>query len=100
MNWSSSNRRAELPPDWGARRDRRLRADAWRCRQILEDGSRCTALATEVDHAVHRDDHRHDSLQSLCKDHHAQKTAQEGVQGRQAKKDRAKLPPDAHPGFL
>lgn len=97
--WASSNRRAELPPDWARRRDRRLAADGWRCRWLVE-GTRCTALATDIDHVEGSNDHRHENLQSLCAEHHKIKTAAEAVEARRTKKARARLPTEEHPGFL
>jgi len=73
--WSGSNRRAELPKDWGRRRRRVLRRDGYRCR-------RCGKPATDVDHVVPGDDHSDGNLQALCSDCHDAKTLEEAAAAR------------------
>ena len=82
MAWDTSTRR--MPPNWAAIRESVLRRDRRRCQWIDRDGALCGRPANEVDHKVHRDDHRPESLWSLCHDHHARKTAREAAAARAA----------------
>lgn len=99
MAWTSSNRRAELPPNWPAivahTRDRAGGQCQW-----VEQGQRCPLPGTDCDHAGDRNDHS--NTQWLCEDHHKRKTQQEAQEARAAQ--RAKLQhPSAraqHPGLL
>lgn len=85
--WQRQEPRA-LPPDWGARRRAVRERAAGQC-EATEDGSRCQSQGSECDHAVHRDDHRIESLQWLCEEHHQAKTQREAQEG--ARRLRAKL---------
>lgn len=95
--WASSDRRSELPPDWPRIRRRVLRRDGYRCTWV-EVGVRCSALATDVDHAGERMDHSDESLRSLCEPHHKAKTQAEAAAARAAKSRRR--PPPPHPGMV
>lgn len=95
--WASSNRRDELPPDWPQRRQRVLDRDAHQCTWV-EAGVRCSARATDVDHAGDRMDHSEASLRSLCDPHHKRKTQAEAAAARAAKSRRR--PPPPHPGLV
>lgn len=65
--------------------------DNYSCQWILEDGSKCLKPSNEVDHLeAMKDDHRIESLQSLCKSHHATKTGREGNKAMRDKKERLK----------
>lgn len=113
MVWQGT-RRKELPPDWAQRRETRLQLDGYRCTApvIVVDGEarsegsipaamrveRCPSPATDVHHAFAGNDHRIESLRSLCADHHKGETQREAqqAQGRGASRLRPKRP---HPGL-
>lgn len=88
--WHHNNRR-QLPPDWAARR-RAVRERAGDQCEAVENGTRCTRQGSECDHAVHRDDHRIESLQWLCSDHHTEKTQAEARAASQAIRAKGKHP--------
>lgn len=94
--WEGSTRRDRLPPDWPARRARVLARDGWQCTELLPDGTRCTARATDCDHIIRGDNHQEDNLAALCQAHHASKSGREGA----AAKPTTRLPPEQHPGRL
>lgn len=91
--WSTSNRRAELPPHW-----RRL------VRLILKRDPTCTACwaspSAEVDHVGDRHDHRPENLQGLCTPCHRAKTQRQAAAGRAARGLRRTRPAEAHPGVI
>ena len=91
--WANSTRRARLPRDWATRRYQTLRRDSWRC-------VKCGRLATDVDHITAGDNHSMSNLQSLCADHHREKTQAEAVAGTKARHARLKLPTEDHPGII
>jgi hypothetical protein len=76
--WSSSDRKASLPPDWEQRRRACLSAANSRCQARIDDGQgwewptpmwigpddRCIQTATDVDHRSSRENHN--DLQALC----------------------------------
>lgn len=95
--WATSDRRARLPPDWSKIRDRVLQRDGHQCTFVLLDETRCPAAATEVDHVERGDDHRPANLASLCRAHHAAKTAAEGHEAQRARRYRD---PPTHPGLI
>ena len=95
MGWESSTRRAELPKDWNARRRRVLKRDGGRCTWTI-DGVRCPAKATDVHHAVAKDDHRLAALVSLCAEHHDLITKRQAA----AAQPTMRHPVEAHPGVL
>lgn len=78
--WAGSTRRATLPADWNQRVATVHRRAAGRCEHV--DGQRCPLAGAQVDHAVHRDDHRIEALQLLCDPHHRTKTQAEAAAGR------------------
>lgn len=98
MAWEGSTRHARLPADWRTRRARVLKRDDYRC-VAVEDGHRCSEVATDVDHIVRGDDHRETNLQSLCHWHHARKTAAEAAEARRPRPS-ALRPREPHPGAL
>lgn len=100
MSWATSGRRSELPPDWARRRAVVLERDGYRCVAVLRDGVRCQGMATDVDHVVHRDDHRVEALQSLCSWCHKRKTAQEAAAARRVAMPSRTRPEPPHPGAL
>jgi hypothetical protein len=104
MTWQGK-RRAQLPRDWAQRRQARLELDGFRCTAYTEFPSteqvrvaRCDQRATDVHHAVDRDDHRIQSLRSLCAEHHKLETQREAqqAQGRGVARLR---PRSKHPGM-
>lgn len=101
MAWSSSNRRARLPPDWPARRTATRQRAGNRCEHRDRAGQRCIAVGTDCDHITPGDDHELANLQWLCRRHHQAKTAAESAAARSAAHARA-VHPDArlaHPGL-
>lgn len=95
--WKGSNRKAELPVDWPARRKECFDRDGWRCTYLLPNGSRCPARATDCDHVGPKWDHRLENLTSLCSDHHDEKSAQQGVEARAARRNARKRPAEVDP---
>lgn len=98
MPWGSqSGRTAPLPPDWQRLRKAQLEADGYRCRYVSPDtGQRCTAPATDVDHAEAAEDH--ENLRSLCWWHHAKRTGRQGATS--PRRARAARPQERHPGLV
>lgn len=90
MSWTDRT----LPADWKRRRATVLERDRHRCQLA---GPRCVGVATEVDHAQHRDDHRLTSLRAVCHPCHASRTAQQSADSRAARRYRAAEPP---PGLI
>lgn len=91
--WAGSTRRATLPPGWPIIRARILDRDGHRCTWV-EDGQRCVAVATEVDHVNDREDHGDGNLRSLCEPHHAQRTAAQANEARWHRGGRPPTPVD------
>ncbi|QEQ94034.1 HNH endonuclease [Streptomyces phage Saftant] len=101
--WQGSDRRLRLPPDWPKIRARILRRDGHRCTHRDDYGTRCSELATDVDHIKPGDDHSESNLRSLCSWHHGKKSGAEG--GTAARKnwrrqDRKFRRTEDHPGLL
>lgn len=96
--WQGSDRRSRLPPDWPVRRKRILARDGYRCTHVRADtDTRCTAVATDVDHVERGDDHADSNLTSLCAWHHGKKSGGEGGSAAAARRRR---PARKHPGIL
>jgi hypothetical protein len=95
--WATSNRRAELPPNWGYLRAVVLSRDHHRCRWVV-NGVRCMRHATDVDHIGNKHDHRLGNLQALCVPHHRHKTALQGNAARW--RYRMRRDPEPHPGLV
>lgn len=99
-NWEGSTRGQRLPKDWARTRRRILERDGHQCTRVLNNGTRCTAQATDVDHILNdaaggsNDDH---NLASLCAAHHNTKTSSEGNAARW--RHRAQRPTSKHPGL-
>jgi 5-methylcytosine-specific restriction enzyme A len=101
MAWSQdrSKRGKSLPPNWRATRERILARDHGRCRSHdTNDGSICGAPATDVHHANGPDDHRDESLLSLCGYHHNRETGRQGGRARAAIGNERRKP-ERHPGL-
>lgn len=98
MAWATSNRRAQLPPDWAKRAKACLAAAGGRCEWLLPSGKRCPRPATDADHKS--DPLDHDDLQALCRTHHNKKTGEEARAGR-IDRSKANRPAETrHPGRL
>jgi hypothetical protein len=98
MPWSTSNRRASLPPDWAQRRKLCITRAGGQCEHRDSRGKRCPQPATDADHRTDR--MNHDDLQALCSDHHKQKTQREARAAQHAKYTAAKKrAPEPHPGI-
>lgn len=91
--WVGSTRRGRLPARWKALRAAVLRRDNYQCTK-LDHGTRCTYLASDVDHIQPGGPDTADNLTSLCRDHHMAKTAQEGNNARTRQRREA----EPHPG--
>jgi len=96
--WAGSNRRAELPPDWSARRRAVLERDGYRCTQLDSEDRRCTSEADDVDHLGDRHDHRLEMLAAKCEWHHDRKTAAQGNAAR--RRFTTRRPREPHPGLV
>lgn len=96
MAWEGSNRRAELPADWPARREACKQRAGGRCEWVRSSGRRCTSPGTDADHRTSRDNH--DDLQWLCRFHHNMKTQAEAQAAKAAKRAKLRDEPEPHPG--
>lgn len=97
-NWHTSDRRSRLPKNWPSIRNTILKRDGYQC-VALDDGTRCTQPATDVDHIEPGDNHNERNLQSLCAWHHSRKTAAEAAASRPTPVSRNR-PKERHPGAL
>jgi 5-methylcytosine-specific restriction protein A len=75
--WKDSQRKSELPDNWGELREAQLQKDGFRCVWILPSGRRCPHPATDVDHYGAKWNHK--KLRSLCGTHHDKRTAKQGA---------------------
>lgn len=75
--WSSSTRRASLPPDWAAQRQTVLEAAIYRCEAMIL-GVVCGEPANQVDHV----ERGGEVLQAMCRRCHARKSSGEGNEVR------------------
>ena len=100
MAWETSDRRAQLPPDWHRRVAQVKERDGGRCTWRLPSGKRCPRAGTDVDHRKPGDDHSLRNLQLLCSHHHDKKTQREAWAGRKKKAPKARKRADRHPGLL
>lgn len=97
MAWSTSNRRATLPPDWDTIRLPILIRDHYQCQHVRTDTGRiCGAHTTQVDHIDPDGGDQPANLRALCTWHHRIKSSSEG--GR-AKAAAAARPAALHPGI-
>lgn len=95
--WEHSNRRAELPADWPARRAKVRARAGGRC-EVVEGGVRCPARGAECDHVIRGQDHRLSNLQWICPGHHSTKTRAEAAEARGAQ-PKTTRPPEVHPAL-
>lgn len=94
MPWDNSTRSARLPRGWHTRiRPRILRRDDHTCTHPGCHHRDPTGHTLQVDHIIPGDDHSDHNLQTLCEDHHKQKTIAERRQPRNR-------PAEPHPGIL
>ena len=102
MNWSTSDRKASLPPGWERTRRRILARDDYRCTVIRTDTEkRCNEPATDVDHVVPHSEggsEADSNLASSCRWHHARKSSSEGGMAASARRKATKK--RRHPGLL
>lgn len=100
MAWEGSDRASRLPSDWATRRLRVLRRDGYRCQWREDDvPGICGERGSDVDHINPGDDHSPENLQTLCRWHHARKSAAEGNAARKPTASRYRKP-EGHPGAL
>lgn len=108
MAWSSSHRKDRFNPGWERTRRAVLERDRHQCRAwvVDEDGRRrlCGRPAGEVDHIRRAvdgvDDDSMANLQSLCRWHHAQKTAVESAEARRRNREERRVAAwYSHPAF-
>ncbi|WP_218020900.1 HNH endonuclease [Nocardia crassostreae] len=95
VNWSTSQRREHLPPDWPRLRSTILRRDGYRCRI---GGPCCLGTATDVDHIHRGNDHSLANLRAACRRCHARKSSAEGHIRRAELRARRYRPAERHPG--
>lgn len=96
--WSTSNRRASLPPDWHKQRARTWRAANGQC-QWHTDGQRCTwtgRLNGDRGQCDHVNGPNSPELQWLCPDHHKTKTQTEAAAAHLHRR----RPTPRHPGLM
>lgn len=94
-------RTTPLPSGWSTTRLRILDRDGHRCTMVT-DGHRCPCPATDVDHVTpaHLGGNDTDAnLASLCRPHHAAKTAREARAAQVAATGTLARIPERHPGL-
>lgn len=96
--WVGSRRKQALPRGWPRLRRRVLERDGHAC-TWRENGVRCGALATEVDHITPGHNHGMGNLRALCRAHHAVKSSREGVAALARRAALRRRPPEHHPGM-
>ena len=102
-NWSSSQRRNELPAGWAKIRRRILKRDGHRCTHRDDYGTRCSEPATDVDHIRPGSDHSDANLRSLCSYHHRKKSSAEGAAAKakaRRRHDKKFRRDERHPGLM
>ena len=97
--WKGSTRKGRLPIDWPRLRKVVLERCFHTC-EWVEDGRRCRAPATDVDHIEAGDLHVLENLQGLCGVHHLAKTGREARAKQLRFKSLAKLPEEKQPGVI
>jgi hypothetical protein len=100
--WQGSTRLNTLPDNWPHLRAQRRHIAEGRCEWIKANGARCNRPCWddgECDHAVHRNDHRIESLRWLCKTHHGRKSSREGNDAHRERPSRLR-PAEVHPGVI
>lgn len=107
---ADSNRLKTLPKNWPKLRAACLKRDNCVCQWgSLEDDRvapsfRCSVKANQADHVGANSDHRLENLRSLCRRHHARRSARQGAAASAtARQERAAArinTPNRHPGLL
>lgn len=98
MAWGTSNRRSQLPANWGQLRLLVFQRDNWTC---VDCGHRdITGATLECDHTGDRNDHRLTVLITRCGRYspnncHGRKSSAEG----HAARPQARRPKARHPGL-
>lgn len=96
-----SRRTAPLPPNWLQLRAQVLARDGYRCVWVDDtSGLRCPQRATDVDHIGKNEDHSMANLRSLCRGHHAARTARQAGRASAAKRKQLKIDEEKHPRNL
>lgn len=98
-NWSSSNRRSQLPPDWPSLRLQRFALDNWTCVDCDYRDHTETGIGLECDHIGDPHDHRLEQLRTRCAPHHRARTLAQATAGRAAR-PKQNRPVPRHPGLL
>jgi hypothetical protein len=82
--WESSNRRAELPSDWGRRVRTVLRRNELHNDGLCQDGRVCggLSLAREVHHPASPSNHDVDQLEAVCAACHRASTNRQAADAR------------------
>lgn len=100
---SGSRRSTPLPRNWATLRRAVIRRDGGRCVWVEDDGTRCAETGSgpggglEVDHLGSADDHSLANLRTLCKWHHARRTARQASAAAGPRLSRRREP-ERHPG--
>ena len=79
-NWNNY-RKQQLPSNWEALK-RQVKQRAKNQCEAVDKGHRCPEQGSECHHAGAPDDHRPESLQWLCADHHDEITRQQSREGQ------------------
>lgn len=99
MSWSTSTRRAELPPGWSSTIVPRIKArDHDACQWPTHTGVCGSTDRLEVDHIGDPHDHRDANLRALCHWHHAKRTAEQAAAAR-GPAVTERRPAERHPGL-
>lgn len=98
MPWNSSNRKAQLPPNWSRISKSVIARANGRCQLRYE--SICIGRATECDHIQRGNNHSPQNLQAACSPCHAHKSAMEGRAAQLQRIALRKRPPEPHPGVI
>ena len=97
MPWSTSDRRARLPDNWG-QLCRQVKARARGMCEAEQHDPRCDGLGTDNDHIIPGDDHRLENMQWLSGPCHRAKTARESAARNQQSAALKRRPSEPHPG--
>lgn len=101
VGWETSNRRQELPDNWGELVKAVHARSGGRCEVVRSSGRVCGRPADGgVDHYLDPFDHRLEALKDTCHWHHSKKTAAEGNAAKALLKAMRKRPAEGHPGRM
>lgn len=98
--WKGSDRKQRLPADWPTLRMQVRIRSGGTC-EVIRDSTktRCTNPADDCDHIIPGDDHSLENLRDICRWHHKAKSSAEGNQAQAVIRQKAKRPPERHPGL-